>query len=251
MAITKVTDNMRDTTSLDVSKLSGAVAVAKGGTGATTHTANNVLVGNGTSAIASVAPSTSGNVLTSNGSAWTSTAPAGGGAWTLIGTSVASNSASLTITGLDSTYDSYGIGLSDIIPATDGTEGWLRCGDSGGVDSGASDYGWHIQGMDSGNSSYGGANDIADSQIDLTRSAVGNATGEGLSGMLYLNRPADGTMYPTFTGTVTCIDSDGMPFGGAIIASRLAVITLDRINFQFASGNVTSGRMTVWGIAHA
>nr|ANO58273.1 tail fiber protein [uncultured Alphaproteobacteria bacterium] len=55
------------------------LSVANGGTGASTHTANNVLVGNGTSAIASVAPSTSGNILTSNGSAWTSAAPAGGG----------------------------------------------------------------------------------------------------------------------------------------------------------------------------
>lgn len=60
------------------SKLTGTVAVANGGTGAATHTANNVLVGNGTSAIASVAPSTSGNVLTSNGSAWTSSAPSSG-----------------------------------------------------------------------------------------------------------------------------------------------------------------------------
>ena len=57
----------------------GTVPVNKGGTGATTHTSNNVLVGNGTSAIGSVAPSTSGNVLTSNGSSWASTAPAGGG----------------------------------------------------------------------------------------------------------------------------------------------------------------------------
>jgi len=55
------------------------LSVANGGTGASTHTANNVLVGAGTSAISSVAPSTSGNVLTSNGSAWTSAAAGGGG----------------------------------------------------------------------------------------------------------------------------------------------------------------------------
>ena len=54
------------------------LSVANGGTGASTHTANNVLVGNGTSAIASIAPSTSGNILTSNGSAWTSASAAGG-----------------------------------------------------------------------------------------------------------------------------------------------------------------------------
>jgi len=38
-----------------------------------------VLIDNGTSAITSVAPSTSGNVLTSTGSAWASQASAGGG----------------------------------------------------------------------------------------------------------------------------------------------------------------------------
>ena len=53
------------------------VAVAHGGTGASTHTANNVLIGAGASAITSVAPSTSGNLLTSNGSAWTSAAAPG------------------------------------------------------------------------------------------------------------------------------------------------------------------------------
>jgi len=56
----------------------GTVSVAKGGTGATTLTANNVLLGNGTSALQAVAPGSSGNVLTSNGTTWTSSAPSGG-----------------------------------------------------------------------------------------------------------------------------------------------------------------------------
>ena len=53
-----------------------ALPVANGGTGATTLTLNNVLLGNGTSAPLAVAPGTSGNVLTSNGTTWSSTAPA-------------------------------------------------------------------------------------------------------------------------------------------------------------------------------
>lgn len=53
-----------------------AVDAAHGGTGQTSLTANNVILGNGTSAVQFVAPSTSGNVLTSNGTTWTSTAPA-------------------------------------------------------------------------------------------------------------------------------------------------------------------------------
>lgn len=58
--------------------LGGTLAVSNGGTGATSLTANNVLLGNGTSAVQVVAPGTSGNVLTSNGTTWTSSAPAGG-----------------------------------------------------------------------------------------------------------------------------------------------------------------------------
>ena len=51
---------------------SGTLAVDQGGTGAATLTANNVILGNGTSAPTFVAPSTTGNVLTSNGTTWTS-----------------------------------------------------------------------------------------------------------------------------------------------------------------------------------
>ena len=67
---------------------SAAVGVANGGTGATTLTANNVLLGNGTSAPLFVAPGTNGNVLTSNGTTWSSTTPAGAGNLTGAVTSV-------------------------------------------------------------------------------------------------------------------------------------------------------------------
>lgn len=53
-----------------------ALPVANGGTGATSLTANNVILGNGTSAVQVVAPGTNGNVLTSNGTTWASSTPA-------------------------------------------------------------------------------------------------------------------------------------------------------------------------------
>jgi hypothetical protein len=49
--------------------------VASGGTGLTTLTANNVILGNGASSPTFVAPSTTGNLLTSNGTTWVSTPP--------------------------------------------------------------------------------------------------------------------------------------------------------------------------------
>lgn len=50
--------------------------VDQGGTGTPSLPLNQVLLGNGTSAIKSVSPGTSGNVLTSNGTVWNSLAPA-------------------------------------------------------------------------------------------------------------------------------------------------------------------------------
>jgi hypothetical protein len=52
------------------------LAVADGGTGASSFTANAVLLGNGTSALQTVAPGSNGNILTSNGTTWQSTTPA-------------------------------------------------------------------------------------------------------------------------------------------------------------------------------
>jgi hypothetical protein len=62
------------------SGVTGTLPVANGGTGAATLTANNVILGNGTSAVQFVAPGTNGNVLTSNGTTWQSTTPAAAGA---------------------------------------------------------------------------------------------------------------------------------------------------------------------------
>jgi hypothetical protein len=73
-----------------ISTLAGTLAVANGGTSLTTLTANNVILGNGASAPSFVAPSTSGNVLTSNGTTWSSSAPATSGTVTSVAASVPS-----------------------------------------------------------------------------------------------------------------------------------------------------------------
>ena len=68
-----------------------AVTVAQGGTNLGSLTANAVLIGNGTGTPTFVSPGANGNVLTSNGTTWASSAPSGGAAVVL---------ASGTVTGL-------------------------------------------------------------------------------------------------------------------------------------------------------
>ena len=100
--------------------VTGTLPVANGGTGATTLTANNVVLGNGTSAVQVVAPSTSGNVLTSDGTTWASTAPVPSGfsafreVTLLSGPTDITGTASIAFTGLTSTYQLHVLVFTDI-----------------------------------------------------------------------------------------------------------------------------------------
>jgi hypothetical protein len=76
------------------------LAVADGGTGASTLAANNVLLGNGTSALQTVAPSTNGNFLRSNGTTWVSEAVSvGAGTVTSVATGNGLQGGTITSTG--------------------------------------------------------------------------------------------------------------------------------------------------------
>ena len=118
------------------------LAVADGGTGASTLSANAVLLGNGTSALQTVAPSTSGNVLTSNGTTWTSAAPAGtlgvGQTWQNVTASRTSGTTYTNSTGkpiMVSAYnDNYTSDLPTISLTVDGLK--IAFSDSGSGTSG-------------------------------------------------------------------------------------------------------------------
>jgi hypothetical protein len=57
----------------NIVSLTSPLGVTNGGTGSSTLTSNNVILGNGVAAVQFVAPGTSGNVLASNGTTWAST----------------------------------------------------------------------------------------------------------------------------------------------------------------------------------
>lgn len=103
------------------------LSVADGGTGVSTIAANAVVLGNGTSAIQTVAPSTAGNLLTSNGTTWQSTAPAAtlgvGQTWQNLTGTRTLNSDNTNLTGkpiqvVVSMTSSYGSGASGTTTAT-------------------------------------------------------------------------------------------------------------------------------------
>jgi hypothetical protein len=95
---------------LSVPTSGSPLSVAAGGTGLSSLTANAVILGNGTSSPTFVAPGASGNVLTSNGTTWVSSAAAASGANTAL-----SNLSSVAIN-------------TALLPATDFTGGAINLG---------------------------------------------------------------------------------------------------------------------------
>jgi hypothetical protein len=212
---------------------------------------------------AAVATGTAGQVLTSGGPGVAPTMQdvAAGGSLVLIGTSEASASASLTITGLDTTYDTYMVVMSGMQAASNGVYPAIRLGDSGGIDSGGSDYSWAIDGLSTNYATPSGTISTADSYIRGTLDFGGavngqtNGANDGWGAVLYITEPQNSAVYSRIYGNyvVTREGAGGANKvgGGSIFGQREANIAHDRIQFYFSSGNITLGRMTVWGITHA
>lgn len=95
---TVTTLNNMTMANVTISSVSGPITATQGGTGQTSLTANNVVLGNGTGTVLFVAPGTTGNVLVSNGLTWTSNAAvAGGFPLTLGNTSIAASSTTSSV----------------------------------------------------------------------------------------------------------------------------------------------------------
>ena len=215
------------------------LAVAHGWTGASTFTSNNVLLGNGTSAFQTVAPSTSGNVLTSNGSTWTSAA-AGGGGWEFVSESIASSSASVTFTGFSAGYD-YKVVMTGVLPATDAAELKMQLGTGGGPTYATSGY---------KGSYYGAGTDDARGGVASTDAIFemvnqGSGTNEELSGDLEIIDPGasrdtyvQGMLFDSNTSTVLRL---GLARGWRTTADAVTGCKL-----LYSTGNIASGYFSLF-----
>jgi hypothetical protein len=232
--------------------VTGTLPVANGGTGATTLTSNNVIIGNGTSAVQFVAPSTSGNLLTSNGTTWTSAAPAGGGGWIFLSSVTASSSATVDLeTTFDGTYDAYCIIGSGIVPSADGNyiNAQFKLGGSYIVAS--STYKGTATRTGSNNSTV-----TTNSDFDTTRVPIaftmGNAAGERTDFVAYLTNPSSGSLFKSIRALSWGITDEGFATQGhATGYCTTTTSALTGVRFLMGSGTITSGTFRLYGIVNS
>jgi len=172
------------------------------------------------------------------------------GDWVLIGTQEASNDASLTQTGLSSDYDIFCVVICNEVPQTNGENLVIQFGDSSGIDSGGSDYVRGKQHIIEGSTTYSYNDTTATDKIIISVSGTGNESDEAYSSILWIMNPGDAGTRNTIFGTVSQHGSAPVLGGGTVMGMRESAIVLDRILIKNVSGNITSGRLTVWGLSH-
>jgi len=220
--------------------LAGTLAAANGGTGSASLTANNVLLGNGTSALQTVAPGSSGNILTSNGTTWASAAPGFGGTVTYVGLS--GGTTGLTMTGTPVT--SVGtITIAGTLALANGGTGQTTAQASMNSLAAATTSGYYLRG--NGTNVVMAALAAADitGTISITQGGTGAATYTANNVLLGNGTSAFQTVAPGSSGNVltsngTTWESSSASVSGMVL---LNTITLSAVSsFSFSSTYVNS-----------
>ena len=225
--------------------LASALPVGSGGTGATTLTANNVILGNGTSAVQLVAPGSTGNVLTSNGTTWASSPLSVSSGLTLLETVTASSSTTATLTAFSSTYQNYRILCIDMRNNSGSYQGPVCNIDFG---SGYSGIPWSY--MSTPGTGSAPATSNGTTPIYFTGSNLLNVSTYGASIAIDLTGRGSNNFGMLWTLVLSQGTSSGqtiISFGGA---SNYSSTSITGFRFSLSSNGAFSGTFKLYGYAN-
>ena len=170
----------------------------------------------------------------------------------LISTQTASNSANISFTGINGTYDVYEFKFIDIHPRTNGVffqfQGSTNGGSSYGVTMTSTYfYANHTESDSATNLSYNTGADLAQSTSYQYINYIGNASDEAGVGSLQLYNPSSTTYVKHWisncNGYVTTVDTYEVFSAGYFNTTS----TINAINFNMSSGNF-DGVIKLYGV---
>ena len=173
----------------------------------------------------------------------------------LLSTTTASDDATVDITsGIDSTYGEYIFRFYNIHPATDSTEFMFQvngAGESGFNETITSTQfrTYHREDGSASHLGYDTSRDQAEGTAYQELSAeVGSGNDESLAGELHLFNPASTTYVKHFIWRGTVYFSENYVYSHHTAGYINTTTAIDEISFMFASGNVESGTIKMWGV---
>lgn len=165
---------------------------------------------------------------------------------TLISTATASNSASISLTGMTG-YTTYLIYFDNLLPATNGTNLLMRVSTNGGSTyiSAAGSYAWAL--TNSFSTSVVAAATQSDTSITLAVGIINSGTVTG-GGRIDIINPAS-TNDTVFLSHTSTQDSGSNILRNATTCSQfLSTTTVNAIQLLMSSGNMTTGNFYLYGI---
>jgi len=151
---------------------------------------------------------------------------------------------SVTLTGIDSTYDVYMVRINNVTGATDGAYVRTRFTVSGTADT-SSNYDRAAKELRA-NTTFG--NSAQTNQDGFNFVTTGNGTSETSQIVFYLFNFNNASEYSFATFEETTFDSTntlkGRQGGGVLTVAQAT----DGINFFMSSGNITSGSFVLYGL---
>lgn len=239
-----------DAIDISTADIAGTLPVANGGTGATSLTANRVLLGNGTGAVTVAGAGTAGQVLTSNGASAPTFQAAPSSSLVLLTETVISAAATVDFTAnITNTYEHYVFVLTHVKPATDGVSFQFLTSTNGGSSYDSASYTYASTRVLASSSAL--ATDVSTSAANIPLTGgltMGNDTNEnGFSGIVNLYTPSSARYMRMdwrggyFTASTELVRVDG--------AGALAVAAdVDAVRFLMSSGNIASGSIRLYGL---
>ncbi len=212
-------------------------------TGDNTLTSNGVLYGAGTSPIGvTAAASSAGQVLTS-----TAGAPvfSKAGNMVLIQTQTASSSTALNFTtGITSTYNTYLIVFSNVVPATSTDFLKFLVSTNGGSSYLATGYlsGENVYSFNSAT----GTNANGTTSVFMSGS-LSTTAGFGTSGIIWCYDLTNGSQ-PMFSGQSAYRSSTGGTLTLANLVATNTSTTINALQFVMSTGNISTGTISIYGI---
>ena len=157
---------------------------------------------------------------------------------------VTSAVASVTLTGIDSTYDVYMVRVNNWNAVNDNVTGYMRLTASGTANTTAN-YDFASKNLDA-TTSFGNTSSTNQDKFDIANS--GTATGEISNAILYLYNCNNASEYSFMTIEATIRNSSGTlkgHQGGGVLTVTEAN---DGVEFFFGSGNIDSGQFVLYGL---
>ena len=167
-----------------------------------------------------------------------------------LGTAVASSSSSVSVTWSDDSDYVQFLALGNEFRISSQYAGLgLQLGDSSGIDTGSSDYSF-VTGNDSAGASTSTVSvSEGSNRIAMGVRGINNASGYPVSFALWISRGGS-TVYNQVTGTHSYREHTGVLAGGTVLGRRNAAITVTGVAVVPNTGNMPTGRLTVWGVKH-